>query len=167
MSVLVCEKPMATDASPRCGDLAQLVRTLREEVGQLRRQVATLRAEAGYWKSRHAAAVNRNEQLQAELHQARGEIRQLKDKLFGRKSERRLAGQDLAKLVEDEGPSPPRKRGGQPRHRGHGAGARIRGRSPARPGEPGRLLLGPVPGSGGARGSRGQEVLLDTRAPLP
>lgn len=120
MSALVLEKPVAKDACPRCGDLADLVETLREEVGQLRREVATLRAEAGYWKSRHAAAVNRNEQLQAELHQARGEIRQLKDKLFGRKSERRLAGQDLAKLVEDEGPSPPRKRGGQPRHRGHG-----------------------------------------------
>lgn len=118
MSALVCEKPIATDACPRCGDLAELVQTLREEVGQLRREVATLRAEAGYWRSRHADAVKRNEQLRTELHQARGEIRQLKGKLFGRKSERRLAGQDLAKLVEDEG-LPPRKRGGQPGHRGH------------------------------------------------
>jgi transposase len=99
--------------------LAELVQTLREEVGQLRREVATLRAEAGYWKSRHAHAVKRNGQLQAELQQARGEIRQLKAKLFGRKAERRLAGQDLAKLVEDEGGSPPRKRGGQPGHCGH------------------------------------------------
>jgi transposase len=120
MSALLLEKPVARDACPRCGDLAKLVETLREEVGQLRREVATLRAEAGYWKSRHADAVKRNEQLQSELDQARGEIRQLKDKLFGRKSERRSAGQHLAKLVEEEGPSPPRKRGGQPGHRGHG-----------------------------------------------
>jgi transposase len=119
MSALVCEKPIATDASPRCADLADLVQSLREEVGQLRREVTTLRAEAGYWKSRHADAVKRNRQLQAELQQARGDIRQLKDKLFGRRSERRLAGQDLAKLVEEERPSPPRKRGGQPGHRGH------------------------------------------------
>ena len=119
MSALLLEKPVATDACPRCGDLAKLVETLQEEVGQLRREVATLRAEAGYWKSRHADAVKRNQQLQAELHQARGEIRQLKDKLFGRKSERRLAGEDLAKLVEDGGRSPARKRGGQPGHRGH------------------------------------------------
>jgi ssDNA-binding Zn-finger/Zn-ribbon topoisomerase 1 len=119
MSALVCQKPIATDACPRCGDLTELVETLREELGQLRREVATLRAEAGYWKSRHADTVKRNEQLQAELHQARGEIRQLKARLFGRKSERRSAGQDLAKLVEDEGSSPPRKRGGQPGHRGH------------------------------------------------
>jgi len=119
MSALVCEKPIATDACRRCGGLAELVESLREEVGRLRREVATLRAEAGYWKSRHADAVNRNRQLQAELQQARGEIRQLKAKLFGRKAERRLAGQDLAKLVEDEGRSPPRKRGGQPGHRGH------------------------------------------------
>jgi transposase len=119
MSALVCEQPIGADVCPRCGDLAELVQTLRLEVGQLRREVATLRAEAGYWKSRHADAVNRNGQLQAELQQARGEIRQLKAKLFGRKAERRLAGQDLAKLVEDEGQSPPRKRGGQPGHRGH------------------------------------------------
>lgn len=30
-----------------------------------------------------------------------------------------MAGQDLAKLVEDEEPSPPRQRGGQPGHPGH------------------------------------------------
>ena len=72
MSVLVCEEPIATDACPRCGDLAELVRPLQEEVGQLRREVATLRAEAGYWKSRHADAVKRNGQLQAELQQAHG-----------------------------------------------------------------------------------------------
>lgn len=119
MSALLLEKPVATHACPRCGDLAKLVETLQEEVGQLRREVATLRAEAGYWKSRHGDAVKRNEQLQAELQQARGEIRQLKDKLFGRKSERRVPGQDLAKFVDDEGRSPPRKRGGQPGHRGH------------------------------------------------
>ena len=117
MSALVCEEPIATDGCPRCGDLAELVESLREEVGRLRREVATLRAEAGYWKSRHADAVKRNEQLQSELDQARGEIQQLKDKLFGRKSERRSTGQHLAKLVEEE---EPRKRGGQPGHRGHG-----------------------------------------------
>lgn len=119
MSALVCEKPIAADTCPRCGDLAELVQSLRKEVGQLRREVATLRAEVGYWKSRHADAVKRNERLQAELQQARGEIRQLKARLFGRKAERHLAGQDLAKLVEDEGRSPARKRGGQPGHRGH------------------------------------------------
>jgi transposase len=119
MSALICEKPVATNGCRSCSDLAAWVQTLEEEVRQLRREVATLRAEAGYWRSRHADAVRRNEQLQAELNQARGEIRQLKDKLFGRKSEHRLAGQDLAKLVEDEEPSPPRKRGGQPGHRGH------------------------------------------------
>jgi hypothetical protein len=113
MSALVCEEPIATDACPRCGDLAEVVQTLREEVGPLCREVATLRAEAGDWKSRHADAVKRNEQVRTELPPARGEIRPLQDKLFGRRSERRLAGQDLAKLVEDEG-----------RHHGSEAGSR-------------------------------------------
>ena len=45
--------------------------------------------------------------------QARAEIRQLQDKLFGRKTEHRLAGQDIAELVDADLGGPPRKRGGQ------------------------------------------------------
>ena len=114
MSALVCEKPTQTDVCPRCGDLAELVQTLREEVGQLRREVATLRAEAGYWKSRHADAVKRNGQLQAELQQARGEIRQLKAKL--------LAGRPSVAWLDKTWQSLSRTRDG--RHRGSEAGSR-------------------------------------------
>ncbi len=106
MSALVSEKPVGTDVCPRCGDLAALVESLREEVRQLRREVAALRGEAGYWKSRHADAVGRNDQVQGKLQQARGEIRQLRGRLFGRKAEGRLAGQDLAKLVDQDDVSP-------------------------------------------------------------
>jgi hypothetical protein len=49
--------------------------------------MGTFRAEAGYWKSRHADAVRRNEQLQGELRQARAEARKFQDKLFCRKTE--------------------------------------------------------------------------------
>ena len=64
--------------------LTTLVQQLRQEVGELRRENAELRCEVGYWKSRHADAVKRNVKLQAELDQAKAEIRQLKDERFGK-----------------------------------------------------------------------------------
>src|SRR3989304_5677119 len=116
MSAVLCEPPMETGC--RCQELAALVDGLQEEVRQLRREVATLRAEAGYWKSRHADALQRNEELQVEVQQARVETRQLKDRLFGRKTEHRLAGQDIAELVDEDLALAPRKRGGQAGHVG-------------------------------------------------
>jgi hypothetical protein len=38
--------------------------------GELQRVVSELRCEAGYWKSRHADALKRIEQLKEELEQA-------------------------------------------------------------------------------------------------
>jgi len=116
MSAVLCESPVETGC--RCQELAALVDALQEEVRQLRREVATLRAEAGYWKSRHADALQRNEELQVEVQQARAEARQLKDRLFGRKTEHRLAGQDIAEFVDEDLALAPRKRGGQAGHVG-------------------------------------------------
>src|ERR1700722_10941992 len=76
-------------------DLADLVRQtrrevidLRQEVDGLRRENLELRQQAGYWKGMHAKAVRRIEELQAENEQLRGEVRELRDRLFGRKSEK-------------------------------------------------------------------------------
>jgi regulator of replication initiation timing len=61
------------------------VAELREENAELRRENAALKQEAGYWKAMHARAVEREAELAAELETARGEIRKLQDRLFGRK----------------------------------------------------------------------------------
>jgi hypothetical protein len=42
---------------------------------------AEFRREVGYWKSRHAHAVKRIEQLKEELDQSRGQTRALQEKL--------------------------------------------------------------------------------------
>ena len=68
----------------------------------LRREVSELRCDVGYWKSMHADAVARNERLTAELDEARGEIRVLQDKLFGRKSEKSRSGDRSNDLVDPE-----------------------------------------------------------------
>ena len=93
---------------------------MEQSLEALRREVCELRCEVGYWKSRHADAVVRNERLTAELVEARGEIRVLQDKLFGRKSEKSRSGDRSNDLFDPEQASTKtKKRGAQPGHKGH------------------------------------------------
>jgi transposase len=101
-------------------DVRSLVSELREEISQLRREVSELRCEAGYWKSRHADAVKRNEKLQEELDQANAEIRKLKADLFGRKSEKQ-SSTDRSNQLDDpqeQNSAHKKKRGQQPNRPG-------------------------------------------------
>src|SRR3990172_1179069 len=101
-----------------CADCPALQR-LEWELGEVRREVSELRCEVGYWKSRHADAVQRNELLTEELRQAQGQIRTLQDKLFGRKSEKPSRTDRSNDLFDPfESPVPLRKRGAQPGHAG-------------------------------------------------
>ncbi len=105
----------------RAGELVAELAALRREVDQLCRQVSELRCEVGYWRSRHADALQRNESLRDELAQAKGENRKLRQRLFGRKSERRAANERVELLKEAaEEPKPKHKRGARPGQKGHG-----------------------------------------------
>jgi transposase len=91
------------------------VTELRRENATLRQQVGELRCEVGYWKSRHADTVKRNVKLQAELDQAKAEIRQLKDERFGKQSEKQSASDRSNQLDDPQQPKTPKnKRGQQP-----------------------------------------------------
>ncbi len=103
--------------------LEQAILGLRDEVVELRRENAQLKQEAGYWKAMHARAVEREAKLAAGLEAARGEIRKLQDRLFGRKSERdgrRDRSNQLQDPQEEDAGKPPRRRGQQPGRRGPG-----------------------------------------------
>jgi transposase len=89
---------------------------LLAENDQLRAENLELRQQAGYWQSMHARATKRLEEMQQELELLRGEIRQLKADLFGRKSEkqtRKDRSNDLEDLQETAA-QPKRQRGRQP-----------------------------------------------------
>jgi transposase len=89
---------------------------LRAEVGRLQRENLELRQQVGYWQSMHARASQRLEAMHQELELLRGEIRQLKADLFGRKSEkqsRKDRSNDLADPPE-AATQVLRKRGQQP-----------------------------------------------------
>jgi transposase len=90
------------------------VDALRQENGELRQQVRELRCDVGYWKNMHARATQRNVTLQAELDQAKAEIRQLKAERFGKRSEKQSAVDRSNQLVDPEKPTVPNKRGQQP-----------------------------------------------------
>src|SRR5215831_12983027 len=85
---------------------------LRAEVAGLQRENLELRQQAGYWQSMHARAIQRLNVVQQELELLRGEIRQLKADLFGRKSEKQ-SSKDRSHNLED-----PEETASQPkRHR--------------------------------------------------
>jgi transposase len=111
---LPIEKPETAVSCENCPAVERLERALEK-------LWAEFRCEVGYWKSRHADAVKRNEQLAEELRQAKGEIRALRDERFGRKSEKATQtdrSNDLFDPLESSVPS--RKRGAQPGQEGHG-----------------------------------------------
>ena len=88
MTATLLDLPIRTpETFVSCANCPALQR-LEQELRELRREVAELRCDVGYWKSRHADALQRNEQLTEELRQAKGQVRTLQDKLFGRKSEK-------------------------------------------------------------------------------
>ena len=85
MNATLLDLPIGTpETSVSCAN-CPAVQRLERALEVLR---AEFRCEVGYWKSRHADAVKRIERLKEELDQSRGQTRALKDKLFGRKSEK-------------------------------------------------------------------------------
>jgi transposase len=89
---------------------------LRAAVAGLGRENLELRQQAGYWESMHARAIHRLNEVQQELELLRGEIRQLKANLFGRKSEKQ-SSKDRSNDLEDPEETackPKRHRGQQP-----------------------------------------------------
>ena len=104
-----------------------LIRELRQEVLQLRAEVAALRREnlelrqqVGYWKSRHADALERIAVLEQENEHLRGENRRLQAQLFGQKTEKQSAkdrSNHLDGLEEDKPKSDPSKPKKSPKRR--------------------------------------------------
>ncbi len=90
MDSTLVEFPVQTTlASRREVELSAVVDKLLDEARQLRREVAQLRQEAGYWKGMFAQAKRKNEKPRNEIDELRAENRQLKDKLYGTKSEKK------------------------------------------------------------------------------
>jgi len=108
------ETPEPLVSCVNCPAVLRLERALEELRADFRREV-------GYWKSQHAKAVKRIEQLKEELDQSRGQVHALQDKLFGRKTEKSAPRDRSNDLFDpEEVTATAKKRGAQPGHTGHG-----------------------------------------------
>jgi transposase len=118
MSAMLLEHPTGTLETGVSCEHCPAVQRLERAIQQLQ---ADFRREVGYWKSQHAHAVKRIEQLKVELDQSRGQVRVLQDKLFGRKSEKSSPSDRSNDLFDpEEVTALPKKRGAQPGRAGHG-----------------------------------------------
>ena len=88
MEATLVEQPQSGRRSDQETELSALVFDLRNELAELRDEVASLRQQVGYWRSMHARAVEKNRKLEREMDLLRAENRKLKDKLFGRRTEK-------------------------------------------------------------------------------
>jgi transposase len=85
---------------------------------RLRLQVIDLRQQANYWRTQHQRAVQREANLKEQVQNLQGEIRELKRRIFGRRSETSSATKPVNPHAAK--PSTPRQRGQQPGSNGHG-----------------------------------------------
>nr|WP_320017009.1 hypothetical protein [uncultured Desulfobacter sp.] len=76
-----------------------------------------LKNQVGYWKSMHQKALLREEGLKQEIKEKNGQIRDLKNRLFGKKSEKRTSKTEKTDPKSDKNK---RARGQQPGSEGHG-----------------------------------------------
>ena len=121
----LADVPPAFDGDPSWViSLRAEVESLRKEVRQLREEVEFWKAEshkhfceAQYWKAMHQQALERVAQRDREIERLKGEVRGVRQQLFGRKTEKGGAGQVSQGLEKS---SSGRRRGQQPGQAGHG-----------------------------------------------
>lgn len=76
-----------------------------------------LKSEVGYWQAMHKKAISREKKLKQTIKEQEGQIRDLRNRLFGKKSEKKSSGKDKGKSKPS---NPKRPRGQQPGSKGHG-----------------------------------------------
>jgi len=76
-----------------------------------------LKSEVGYWQAMHKKAILREEKLRQTIKEQEGKIRDLKSRLFGKKSEKKSSNKDGS---TSNPPTSKRPRGQQPGSKGHG-----------------------------------------------
>ena len=105
---------------PRRIDAHQPVDRLNEPSAQvviLEKEYLELKSDVGYWRAMHAKAITREKILQQTIKEKEGQIRDLRHRIFGKKSEKPSAKKEEGKTKD---PKPKRPRGQQPGSEGHG-----------------------------------------------
>ena len=111
-----CQKQLPFSSSEITGQIIDLpVDTPRILITE--KEYLELKWEAGYWQGLHKKALLREEALKKTIKKQVGQIRDLKNRLFGKKSEKKSTAK---KESEAKPTDPKRSRGQQPGSKGHG-----------------------------------------------
>lgn len=92
----------------------------RQHVWLSKQEHIELKSQIAFWKAQHERALKREKALEKDLEKAKGEIRDLRQRLYGRKSEKAAPRDDWAFT----GGGSSRPRGQQKGAKGHGRTAR-------------------------------------------
>ena len=116
------EGPTSTCSTPEphqalaCLDEGQPSPFSEQWVTITRQEYIQLRHQANYWAAQHARAINRIGELEQEILLKDAKIKDLQNRLFGKKSEKGTAKSEKGNST----PKSSRNRGQQPGSRGHG-----------------------------------------------
>ena len=89
-------------------------------IRRLRLQLLELRQQAGYWRALHQRAVLRQAKLASEIQRLQGELRALKRRVYGRRSETAAAAKPPHQTPAAAAANGKRPRGQRPGGKGHG-----------------------------------------------
>ena len=81
------------------------------------KEYQVLKSEVGYWQAMHKKAISREKRLKQTIQDLEGQIRDLRNRLFGTKSEKKSSSKDEDKSKSSNSKRP---RGQQPGSKGHG-----------------------------------------------
>jgi transposase len=83
----------------------------------LEKEYLELKSEVGYWRAMHEKAISREKNLKQTIKEQDGQIRDLRSRLFGKKSEKKNSSKDESKSKPSD---PKRPRGQELGSKGHG-----------------------------------------------
>ena len=117
-----CQKQLPFPSTKITEQLIDLPDEISPQILISEKEYLELKWEVGYWQGMHKKALSREEALKKIIKKQGGQIRDLKNRLFGKKSEKKSSGKKEGGAKPAE---PKRPRGQQPGSKGHGRTTRV------------------------------------------
>ncbi len=112
-----CQKQLPFPSSETTEQIIDLPVTISPQILVSEKEYRELKWEAGYWRGMHQKALLREEALKKIIKELVGKIRDLRNRLFGKKSEKKSSGKNEG---GEKPTTPTRPRGQQAGSKGHG-----------------------------------------------
>ncbi len=112
-----CQKPLPLYTPEINAQVIDLPLEQSEQILISEKEYLELKCELGYWRGMHNKAIIREEILKQKIKEQEGQIRDLRHRVFGKKSEKKSSSKNDGNSKDSD---PKRPRGQQPGSNGHG-----------------------------------------------